>query len=812
YKLYEALVENQTGLHIKSFRSDNGGEYIADNFQQHLAQQGTLFQPSAPHTPEHNGVAERKNRTLVEMARCMLQTAKLPHSFWAEAVCTANYIVNRTPTRTLDNISPYEKWTGESPSLSNLRIFGCHAYALIDKRKKLDPKSQLHIYLGPSINGKDHKLYNPSTKKVTTSRNVRFDEEHIGLPDPKQSSTLATNSIFIDSDDDELPPLINDSSDSDDEDGADFMNDVDDNDFDVPPLPQRDPPLNRLPARAVPAPAVPVVPPAMALRRFTRVPKPSVRLLESQQCNVAHTESNEPSTFSSAVQGADAAQWKEAMDKELSSLVCNNTWNLVPLPPGRKPIQTRWVFKIKYKADGSIERYKARHVAKGFSQHYGVDYDETFAPVARFSSVRTLLAITAFHDLELHQMDVDTAFLYGELKEDIYLTQPEGFEDPQHPDYVCYLNKSLYGLKQAPRVWNETLDAYLLQIGFTCSTADPCIYIRRNGVEFIILSVYVDDLLICSTSTTLVDELKAQLSRRFNMKDLGEAHYCLGLEILRDRDAGTLTIRQNKYSGDTLKQFNMQDASSVSTPLPAGHQLVRPDAPTDSVHPYRQAVGRLMYSVMGTRPDIAFAVSLVSRFLSNWDDSHWQAVKHILRYVKGTQGHGITYDRKSVSSFSLIGYCDADWGGDIEDRKSMTGYLFLLCGAPISWMSKKQSTIALSSTEAEYLAATHATKEAIWLRHLLLDLGFVPSGPTTIFEDNQSCIAIARNPAHHARTKHFDIQHHFVREKMELKEVDLVYCPTSDMLADMLTKALPRIKHLHLRSHAGILPASNSAH
>jgi len=513
-----------------------------------------------------------------------------------------------------------------------------------------------------------------------------------------------------------------------------------------------------------------------------------------------------PSTVSQAIESSDSDAWTDAMQQEYDSLIKNDTWDLVPLPPNRKPISTRWIFKVKQHADGSIDRFKARFVVRGYSQVEGIDYDETFAPVGRFGSLRVLLAIACQENLEIHMMDVDSAFLNGVITEDIYITQPEGFIDADHPDYVCKLKKSLYGLKQAPRVWNITIDSPLQENGFKNIMSDPCIYVRNNSHGRCIIFIYVDDLLIFCPHHLLQD-IKQIFTNRFNMKDLGEATNVLNMVIHRNRKAGTLTLSQPGYIKDLLSTFGMEHSRPVATPLDPGTSLPKiTTTPTDAEQlPYRQAVGKLTWAATGSRPDIAFSTSLISRHMSAYNKSHWSAVKRILRYLTGTVYLGLTFQR-SPRGMILQGYSDADWGGDKDDRKSTSGYLFILCNAPVTWASKKQSTVALSSTEAEYLAASAATKEALWLRKLLTECGYPQSKPTIIFEDNQGCIAISQNPSHHPRTKHFDIQHHFVREKVQSGEIILKYCPSDRMLADFLTKPLNRNKLTVLRDKAGIHP------
>ncbi len=439
----------------------------------------------------------------------------------------------------------------------------------------------------------------------------------------------------------------------------------------------------------------------------------------------------------------------------------NRTWRLVPKPQDRKTIGCRWVFKVKHKADGSVERFKARLVVKGYAQQYGIDYNDTFSPVARYSSIRCVIAIATQEDMELHQMDVDTAFLNGDIEEDIYMDQPTDYVESSGSNMVCKLQRSLYGLKQAPRVWNNVIDKFLKQSGYVQSQADVCIYVKDKGGEKTIIALYVDDLLIACSNDDSLQQVKKELANRFNMKDLGPAKFILGLEITRDRRNKTTYLSQEKYITDILNRFNMKDAKPMDTPQAVGEVLSKDDPTTKSEDmkavPYRNAVGSIMYAMIGTRPDIAVATSTVSRFLSEPGLTHWKAVKRILRYLKGTKDLSIVYTGSLNKSITLEGYCDADWGGDKTNRHSITGFIFQICGGAVSWNSKKQPTIALSSTEAEYMNATQAAKETVWLRQLLKDMEYEQKAFTILHKDNQGCILLLKNPVYHARTKHIDI-------------------------------------------------------
>lgn len=509
-----------------------------------------------------------------------------------------------------------------------------------------------------------------------------------------------------------------------------------------------------------------------------------------------------PRTVREAFSGPLADKWKSACQSEMDSLQSNETWTLVDLPPGRKPITCKWIFSIKMKENGSVDRYKARLVVRGFSQVEGIDYDETFAPVVRYDSIRVVLAVSSCLDYEIDHMDVATAFLNGELEEEIYMQQPDGYIEAGKENLVCKLKKSLYGLKQAPKCWNEVVDAFLMKLGFERSYADYGIYIKNqtSDQERIIIALYVDDLLIATSKRVALNEVKKQLEKRFKIRDLGPLSYFLGISVKRHRPSRILSLSQEVYISEMLKTFNMEDSKAVSTPE-GDLDLEMPLNLTElqcSSTLYRSIVGSLMYAMIATRPDIANAVRVLSTHLNDSSQEHFVAAKRVLRYLQGTRDLVITYDGNK--GLTLKGFSDSDWAGDKRERRSVSGYVFMLAGAPVTWKSVKQRTVALSSTEAEYMGLCEAAKEAVWLRQLLTHVGIPQENPTIIHEDNQGAIALAKNPQHHNRTKHIDIRFHYIRERvMKVKDIVLQYTPTANMIADIFTKRLTQEKFGRLR-------------
>jgi hypothetical protein len=521
-------------------------------------------------------------------------------------------------------------------------------------------------------------------------------------------------------------------------------------------------------------------------------------------------EGLEPLNLKEAKSRSDWLLWEKGIKEELGTLKKAGTWVLVDAPPGANIVGSKWVFHAKKDAAGHVVRYKARLVAQGFSQVPGVDYFDTFAPVARLASIRAVLAIAAVKDLEIHQIDIKGAFLNGILtsEETIYMRQPPGYADPENPNKICQLKKTLYGLKQSGRRWYQRLVEIMTALGFLRCEVDQAVFYRKGRGQLIIVLVHVDGCTIVGTSRDLIDRFKAGINKHVEITDLGEIHWILGIEILRNREQRTIHLCQRSYIESSLRRYGFEDIKPVSIPMDTGIKLTTAQSPstTDEIArmrniPYHQAVGTLMYASLGTRPDISYAVQTVSRFTKNPGNTHWEAVKKIFRYLKGTKDLWLTYGGQPKD---LVGYADAD-GNMAEDRHAISGYAFILHGGAISWSAKRQEIISLSTTESEYIAATYASKEALWLRSLITQLFDTSLTATTLFSDNQSAIALTKDHQYHARTKHIDIRYHFIHWIVENGSLRLVYCPTDEMVADTLTKALPSPKVKHFATELGLV-------
>jgi hypothetical protein len=506
----------------------------------------------------------------------------------------------------------------------------------------------------------------------------------------------------------------------------------------------------------------------------------------------------EPSTYGEA---AERQEWRRAMADELKSIADNKTWTLTDAPPGKKPIGLKWVFKIKRDADDNITKHKARLVAKGYVQRAGIDFDEVFAPVARLESVRFILSIAAHYGWTVHHLDVKSAFLNGDLIEEVYVEQPPGFVVQGKEGKVYKLHKALYGLRQAPMAWNAKLDSSLLSLGFRNSTEEHAVYVRGTGDDLLIIGVYVDDLVVVGANQAEVVKFKGEMARLFNMSDLGPLHYYLGIEV-RQSSLG-ITLCQSTYAGKIIEKVGLSGCNPCDTPMEPRLKLSKASSnPLVDKTMYRSIVRSLRYLVH-TRPDIAFAVGYVSQFMEAPMTEHWSTVKHLLRYIAGTKTHGCVYHH-GKGTLELIGYSDADHAGDGDDRKSTSSAIFFLGRSPVSWQFQKQRVVALSSCEVEYIVGATGACQGVWLSRLLADLLNMKVIAPLLYIDNKSTLALAKNPVLHDYSKHIDIRFHFIQDCINNGVLVADFIRTGDQLANLFTKPLPRARLQELRVRSGV--------
>ena len=501
------------------------------------------------------------------------------------------------------------------------------------------------------------------------------------------------------------------------------------------------------------------------------------------------------------------------MQEEMDMLQKRGTWKLVDRPKDRKVIGCRWVYVIKYGPNGDILRYKARLVAQGYSQIPGLDYSDTFSPTVRLDSLRVILHYAAAHGWYRGQDDVTGAFLHSKIDHEIYMRQPDGFDDGS--GRVAALLLSLYGIKQGSHLWNKHMNQKLTANGFIRLLPDYAVYMCQTETGKSITAIHVDNALTVTNTKCMLADTRTLLHHLFEMKE-ENPDWLMGFQLFDDRKLHTVTISQAKYIDVLLKRHNMDSCTPVSTPMEPGLLPTKKDCPTTDEDkaemaqiPYREILGAITWLAVVSRPDLAFAASYLGQYSTNPGKPHWKALLRVLRYLQGTRTLALTLGRVSDADPDVLtGYTDANWARDIDDYRSTSGYLFKLGDATISWNSKKQSTVASSSTEAEYIATSHGAKQAVWLRQLLVYAGIVGEPPpsTTLYVDNMGAISLTKEPRFHSRTRHIPVHFHFVRELVDDHTLTIQYIPTSDMLADGFTKPLPRIGHqklidgLYLRS------------
>lgn len=770
FKRYKAMVENLQERKIKELKSDGGGEYISNEFGDYLDEHGIFHDVTPPRTPQLNGRAERPNRSLVEMARTMLIDCELPVTLWAEAIKTAVYIRNRSPSKPIGDVTPFELWFGRKPAVGHFRRFGCKAVALIKEgtSHKFAPKGRTLALVGYCPKSEAYRLWVKGTTQIKISRDVRFIEnENCTDETATQPETVETTWLPVEFTNSTQTVIRNPTAQDPQQD----------------PVPNNDePPPPAVKKRGRP----PKQPDDPGKQRETEPVRRSSRLIQKKQCSCedstctnfagAVTTPDPPKTVKQALASPDADKWKEAMDAEMQNLRSHEAWELVERPADQPIIGSKWVFSIKQTESGT--KYKARLVAQGFSKRPGIDFGDTYSPVIRKSTIRLIFAIAAEYGWAVHQLDINAAYLHSKINRDIYMEQPQGYENGGK-NIVCYLLKSIYGLPSSGKDWNEHLRKILIELGFTQSKWDPCVYQGFN----VIIGLYVDDKLIAGLIVH-IQTVKKMISERLNAKDIGRADLFLGIEVNYYPD-GSIGLHQATYIEKVLEQFGFQNCKGYTTPMNLGDAATTDEGdynPDD----YRRAIGSFLYLATSTRPDLCYVSSYLSQFNDKSTYREWVKVKHVLRYLRKTSHYELRYrPRGEYTTF----FTDADYAAD-PDRKSYSGFVAICAGGAVTWHTRKQQVVSTSTQQAEYIAMGEAAREVTFLKGLMRELQIdLIRHPTIIHADNQAAIKLSENRMVTDRSKHIDVQYHFVRDLVERGEIVWQYVPTDENIADFMTKA-----------------------
>ena len=817
---------------IKTIRSDGGGEFTSHEYRDLLIDNKIKHEMSAAHSPHQNGTAERAWRTLMETARTLIFQSKLPKYLWTYAMRHSAYVRNRCFSRTHKD-TPYAKFTGKAPKIDKLKVFGTKCFSLVQNPSKLDKRALEGRYIGQDPQTPAHLVYH--NKSVTKARNVTFSEktphnDSLQLDEPAGGATLSCSPSTQAERGPGTPPQPEGAvggapaAVSSQQGGvvgggpAAFSSSLLGGVQPLGPANASDPGNNR---------SIQVANSSnsnvnnsnncnISSKRSKRNTKPPAYLsdydtntsLDSDQeffeansivdqvhyIDYIYAISNIPVNYNAAMESDFSNEWHNAMQNEYESLIEMDTFELVPRPD-RKVIGGRWVYSKKL--DQNQETiYKARYVAKGFSQTPSLDYDEIFSPTARLTSIRTLCQISVQENLNLYQLDVKTAYLNADIDHQIYLEQPRGFEvyDNDGSKLVLKLKKSIYGLKQAGRMWNRLLHDFLVSEGFVQSGSDHCVYTRSNNGNKAILIVWVDDIILACSCPNDAKIIKSALSNRFKMKDFGILSNFLGIDFKVSK--GMIKLNQSQYIDKLLDRFKMADCNPKSIPCDLSTAKLDFDVqsePLENPRLYREIVGSLIYLMTCTRPDICYVVSVLSQHMAKPTNAHLCLAKYVLKYLKGTTNHGLIY--VPSNELDILGYSDASWANSL-DRKSTSGYCYRMAhnSSLISWKTKKQPIVAMSTCEAEYVAMAFSIQEGVFLQQLTTDLQVFPKAqPVTLFVDNIGSIELAKNPIFHKRTKHMDIRFHYIRSKVSNGSVILDYVPSKDNIADIFTKPCTKL-------------------
>ncbi|KAK7605374.1 hypothetical protein V9T40_007232 [Parthenolecanium corni] len=751
FREYEARTRNKFGRGIQRLRTDNGTEYVSEEFESYCAEKGIVCERTIPYTPQMNGKAERLNRTLVEKARCLLHQSGLEKTYWDEAIQCAAYQLNRCPN--YENKIPAELWYGKDVDYSKLKKFGCLVHLLLPKQKrdKFDPVSRKCVMIGYASNG--YRLLDPLTNKVVLGRDVRFDESRnyrdivdvVHAGDAGEFSSQQSPEVHGE----EVQSTSNSKHET-----ADSL-----------PTTVSRPVRNRKPPK-----------------RF-----------EDYEVSALLCETYESEALSSQ---SEVEKWLVPKQEELNAMKKHAVWSLVPRHPKMNVIPTKWI--VKEKDDG---RLRARLVAMGCCEIEM--YENVYSPVVNMFTVKLFLSYVISNSLHLHHMDVKNAFLHGELNYDVFIEQPPGFGTGRN--LVCKLNKAIYGLKISPILWNKCINDFLVnELGFRRSEMDACFYSKFNGNNVTLILIYVDDILFASNNVNDLLEIKSKLGNKFDMVDLKEVKQFLGINISYSNNV--MTLSQEKYIEKLIRKFD-QASFNVYTPIEKNLKLeVNENGAPNVKLPYRQLIGSLLYVSMATRPDICYSVNYFSKFQSSYTDEHYKYLLRILCYLKVSKQLKLTYRNNKLSGIETLQcFVDADWGNDI-DRKSVSGYLIRFLGNPVVWATKKQHCISLSSTEAEYIALSTFVHHALnWVVELVSEFKVTVDFPILIYEDNVAVINILDTSFSTKRSKHIDIRCKYLKEVTNSEFIKLKYIKSVEQPADIFTKGLDRVTFERLRSTLNVI-------
>ncbi|SGY29905.1 BQ5605_C002g01094 [Microbotryum silenes-dioicae] len=827
---FQAEAERQTGHKlrlesnlvpfnkIKRVRSDNGREFNSSK------------------TGKSNDLM-----ALMGLVRSMLLDSGLPMRFWSDALAVATFVLNRRPHPCISGKTAIEVLLGKKPNLTHLQPFGSTAFVHVPKerRTKLSPQSIQGVFIGYS-GEYNYRVWVQSSNKVYVSRHVSFvdtpprapsvvtsTQDRVDAPipvlDPRPPSPemlpvtsvspVVTPPMGADQPRGDLgvvPPMDEEDEDHDRLEDVHDAEESLDGEAEVALAPREEcrslqhPSCWLSSSTSTSRQLLPIIT-AIMVDVLDTPPLFHDKLSFDAYCAAVFAEEDIeiPKTFDEAMKSPYRNHWIEAMVSELLQFDHHGVFQEVTWHEGIRVLGTIWVYNIKRDANGKIIRFKARLVAQGFAQRPGVDYHDTYAPVARSSTILFLIALAAAQGLHLEQFDFDCAFLNGKMTEDVYVRYPKGWNGPKSPGKCLKLVGSMYGTKQAPREWYRAVNDLLVSRGYMRATADACLYIKHSGTSFAIITLYVDDGLIASNDQSFLESELVSLHKAFKLKRLGLVSYFLGFEVHRTKDH--ILVHQSKYVWTMLEKFDFASPSKrrAFTPMDDRPSLRIDTTPFADIPMYQSAVGFLQYASTRCRPDIAIAVRAVAQKNSCPTVDDWAAVKRIFRYPNSTVDWGILYRNSSTTRVMI--YSDTSFADDPVSWRSVGAYASMLAGGAVSWQSKQQSMIATSTTEAEILSASSATREAIWLRRLAGDVRIPQSDPTIIQEDNAACIQIAKDPVDHMRTKHFNIAHLFVRERVASGEVKLEYCPTHVDAADLMTKPLGPQRFDQLRALLGMV-------